>query len=104
MHPSLHYGEVVHLISDRIYQYEHFMQLDRTIDLNETQDETLFSLIGKSAHIFATVQDLFDDEPLIWMKAAERYADHIIDTLLMGHRPKTIDFLNMVTQSIQAIH
>ena len=103
MHPSLHYGEVVHLISDRIYQYGHLMQLDRTLNLSEDADTTLFSLIGRSAHIFATIQDLFDDEPMHWTKAAETYADHLIDSLLAGDQPKTLDFLHLTTQSLQAV-
>ena len=105
MHQSLYYGEIAAHITDRLYQYpDRIMQIDRSLNLSDNPDETLFTLVGQSAHIFATVQDLFDDEPLNWMKAVELYADNILESLLIGNKPQTINFLQMVTQSIQALH
>ena len=104
MHQNLYYGEIITYINERLYQYpDHLIKLDQAMDLSEKTDETIFTFIGRSAHIFVTVQDLFDDEPLDWMKAVRLYSDLILDSLLLGEKPNTLDFLQMITQSLKTL-
>ena len=104
MHPTLYYGEIATKIMDHFYQYpDRILQLDRTMSLADDNDNFIITIISQASHIFATVQDLFEQENLNWIKTVELYAESILDSLLIGHTPRTVDFLMMIVQSIEAL-
>jgi len=101
MQPSLFYGEISSHIADHLYHYpDRIMQIDRSLPLGDDPDQTIYSIIGNASHVFATIQDLFDNEDLNWLQVVTLYSDELLDSLIIGNNPKTIDFLDMVVRSI----
>ena len=104
MHQNLYYGEIAAHITDHLYQYpDRIMQIDRVLGASHYPEDTLHALIGNAAHIFATIQDLFDQETVNWSQALQIYSNDLVDFLLIGDKPRLIDMVDMVSKSIHAV-
>jgi len=105
MSNSLYYGEIANYIYDHFCKYpDHLIKLDHLLD-DETEDNTdVYLIAGDAAYVFSVVQEIFDKDSLDWMSILKTYADYLLDNLLIGEKPRTIDLLEIMTDSIQSVH
>lgn len=105
MHNSLYYGEITNSIYNHFFKYAD--QLDKFRDYFDDDPSLpadMHNIAGDAAFVFSVVQDIFEKEQLDWHDIIKLYSDYLLDDLLIGETPKTIDMLEMMTLSVRSVH
>lgn len=98
---SLYYGEIAALMAARLFQNpDHAKHIEHSMNELEKDGDTIWSMIATAARVFDTIEDLSGELFVDWHKALQHYSDAMLDHLLNGQKPGTIDMVAMASRSI----
>ncbi len=102
MRNTLYYGEIADKISNHLCKNpNHLNQIDRCLSEGDPS-ETIWTVVSEATHIFENIEDLADQSEINASNAIEEYSHEILDHLLVGHKPNTLNLIDMASRSIQA--
>ncbi|WP_421896359.1 hypothetical protein [Marinoscillum sp.] len=102
MNDTLYYGEMVAKISARLHQNpDHAIRIARTLNATNDPENSVWTLCADAARVFDKIEDLGCEYFIDWLKAIDHYASKILDLLLSGYKPNTLDMVSMAAQSIE---
>lgn len=102
MKNTLYYGEICAKVSAQLHQNpDHYIRIANVIDAQNARGENVWSLCAEAARVFDKIEDLSSDYFIDWHRASDQYAQQILDFLLSGRKPTTIDLVSMVSNSIE---
>lgn len=103
MSNSHYYGEIAAKISAHLFQNpDLIMELDLVMNRDqESEGTTLWTISADAARVFDTIEDLSGEHFIDWHRALEFYAEKLLDHLLTGETPHTVDMISMASLSLQ---
>lgn len=102
MRNTLYYGEIVAKISARLHQNpDHIIRIRHVVGEEHDPDNTIWELCATAGSVFDQIEDLTGEHFIDWHRAIDRYAQEVLDFLLMGRKPNAIDMVSMTARSLE---
>lgn len=102
MQNTLYYGEMVAKISARLHQNpDHIARINRMINKEKNINDSIWTVCADAAKVFDSIEDLSGEHFIDWHKAIDRYAQEVLDFLLIGRKLHVVDMVSMVARSIE---
>jgi hypothetical protein len=96
------YGEIAAKISAIIHANpDHVERISRLIGDTHNSDESICSICAEAARVFDQIEDLSGEHFIDWHIATDKYAQEVLDSLLMGRKPFIVDMVSMAARSIE---
>ena len=98
----MYYGEIAAKISAIIHaNHDHVERISRLIGNEHGQEDTIWSICAEAARVFDQIEDLSGEHFIDWHIATDKFAQEVLDCLLMGRRPFIVDMVSMAARSIE---